>query len=189
MEAVQALLDADTVLLEYALGEARSYLWVVSRHGYARSRSRRAPRSKRSLSRYTSSSRACPSSRLPHAPGVPSGSSAVARLIVEPAASLLTAKRLVVVLPGALSLVPFGALPGAVDRADPLIARHEIVQIPSATTLAAIRTATAEPVGSQNVVAVFADPVFDAQDPRVQGQSPAVRPASSRPCPASPAWR
>ena len=30
VEAIQALLDDDTILLEYALGEQRSYLWVVS---------------------------------------------------------------------------------------------------------------------------------------------------------------
>ena len=32
-------------------------------------------------------------------------------MVIEPAASLLTGKRLVVVLAGALSLIPFGALP------------------------------------------------------------------------------
>ncbi len=31
LEAIQELLDEDTLLLEYALGDARSYLWVVSR--------------------------------------------------------------------------------------------------------------------------------------------------------------
>ena len=181
VEAVQALLDADTVLLEYALGEARSYLWVVSRHGVRAFTL--APRAEiETLAQRVHKQLA----RLPIVSTSPRARrnadqdrGALARLIVEPAASLLTAKRLVVVLPGALSLVPFGALPGAVNRADPLIARHEIVQIPSATTLAAIRTATAERIGSQNMVAVFADPVFDAQDPRVRGQSPAARPTSS----------
>ena len=31
LDAIQALLDKDTLLLEYALGEARSFLWVVDR--------------------------------------------------------------------------------------------------------------------------------------------------------------
>ena len=184
-EDVRALLDADTVLLEYALGDARSYLWIVSREGMRAFTL--APRAEieaaarrvhEQLARLPTVSTS-PAARL----DVDRARAALARLIIEPAVSLLAVKRLVVVLPGALSLVPFGALPNPVDPAKPLIVRHEVVQIPSATTLAAIRMATAERVGSQKTAAVFADPVFDPQDPRVRRQSPVAR---SAPVPSAP---
>jgi CHAT domain-containing protein len=72
----------------------------------------------------------------------------------------------VLVLPGALSMVPIGALAGT--DGGPLIAQHEIVQVPSATTLAAMRSLTAGRSRAAKTAAVFADPIFDAQDPRVQ---------------------
>jgi CHAT domain-containing protein len=102
---------------------------------------------------------------------------ALTRLVVEPAASLLGGKRLVLVLPGALSLVPFGALPqpGAGPNLSPLIAAHEIVQVPSATILGAMRQLTSGRARPTRTAAIFADPIFDVQDPRVR-----VKPASVR---------
>ena len=34
-DAIQSLLDDETVLLEYAVGERRSYVWAVTRAGIA----------------------------------------------------------------------------------------------------------------------------------------------------------
>ena len=191
VEAVQALLDADTVLLEYALGESRSYLWVVSRHGVRAFAL--APRAEiETLAQRVHKWLA----RLPHRPDFPtrptecrSGSRLHGQ--IDRPASRLPADRQAARRRAAGCAVArsIRRMPGAVDRAAPLIARHEIVQIPSATTLAALRTATAERVGSQNVVAVFADPVFDAQDPARAGPDPPRGPRRRRPCPASPAWR
>jgi tetratricopeptide (TPR) repeat protein len=136
VEAIKALLDDDTLLLEYALGDTRSYLWVVSKE---QSRAfTLAPRAEiETLARRVHEAL----QRAPGAAGpLPSPArtaaadrQALTRLILEPASSLLEGKRLVLVLPGALSLVPFSALPAGGGR--PLIAQHEIVQIPSATTL------------------------------------------------------
>src|SRR5262249_10159160 len=50
-----------------------------------------------------------------------------------------------------------------------------IVQIPSATTLGAMRALTAGRQPAPKVAAVFADPIFDANDPRVPGTSPGHR--------------
>jgi CHAT domain-containing protein len=184
-EAVQELLDADTLLLEYALGNLRSHLWVVS------SRDIRAltlpPRGEiEALARRVHQQFA----RAPGAAVSPGDGRvaerdrrALARSIIEPALPLLAAKRLVVILPGALSLVPFGALPASSNGTDPLIARHEIVQVPSATTLAAMRMSTAGRPEPEKTAAVFADPVFDAQDPRVQRRAPAALRSSARSVP------
>lgn len=176
---MQALLDENTLLLEYALGEARSYLWVVS------SRDVRAltlpPRAEiEALARRVHESLA----RSPAAPGSARRAGeedlrALTRLLIEPAAPQLSAKRLVLVVSGALSLIPFGALPqpGTAVHPLPMLAKHEIVQVPSATILGAMRTLTAGRARPTRTAAIFADPIFDAQDPRVQprAQSASVR--------------
>jgi CHAT domain-containing protein len=181
-DAVRSVLDSDTLLLEYALGEERSYLWVVS---------------SREIRAFTLAPRAVIETlarrvheQLARSPAAAAESDtewsdvddrrALARLVLEPAASLLTTKRLVVVLTGALSLVPFSALPtpGTEDH-EPLVRQYEIVQIPSASILASMRTLTAGRSPPTKLAAVFADPIFDRSDPRVQRAS-AAAPAHAR---------
>jgi CHAT domain-containing protein len=61
-----------------------------------------------------------------------------------------------------------------------LIAAHEIVVLPSASALAVLRDQTAGRQPAPKMLAVFADPVFDAFDPRVarSGSSAAKTPAA-----------
>ena len=98
---------------------------------------------------------------------------ALSGMLLGPAAPRLTGKRLVVVAPGALSYLPFAALPAPEDEKrpaggyEPLITRHEVVSAPSASVLSIIRR---EIVGRQRAaksVAVLADPVFEEDDPRL----------------------
>ena len=188
LEAIQALLDEDTLLLEYALGDARSYLWVVSRReirGF-----RLAPRATietlaqrvhKNLARSPTEA-----SDAAHRKGFDEDLRALTRMVIEPAASLLTGKRLVVVLTGALSLIPFGALPqpfgsaqgtpGAAPDLAPMLMRYEIVQVPSATILGAMRRLTAGRAPPSKTAAIFADPIYETQDPRVRPTGSAARP-------------
>lgn len=100
-------------------------------------------------------------------------------------------KRLAVVASGALEYVPFAPLPlpvvngpWPVARAQgaeevspnnrppatdyrPLIAQHEIVNLPSASALAVNRRETAGRKAAERKIAIIADPVFEATDPRV----------------------
>jgi CHAT domain-containing protein/tetratricopeptide (TPR) repeat protein len=83
-------------------------------------------------------------------------------------------KRLVFVPTGPLEYVPFAALPvppadGAPAGAGPLalVAQHEVVIAPSAATIAALRRETAGRRPAAKTLALFADPVFEADDPRV----------------------
>ncbi len=77
------------------------------------------------------------------------------------------------VLPGALSIIPFGALPrpGAAAGSPPMIVNHEIVRVPSATILGAMRALTAGRARPARTAAIFADPIFDPQDPRVRARN------------------
>jgi CHAT domain-containing protein/Tfp pilus assembly protein PilF len=116
----------------------------------------------------------------------------LSQMLLGPVASRLGTKRLLIVSDGALQYLPFGALPtpglasGAADVtagrgyarrsqseslpliALPLIARHEIVSVPSASVLAVLRQDAAGRTQAPRAVAVLADPVFDRDDPRVK---------------------
>ena len=72
----------------------------------------------------------------------------------------------------------------------PLILDHEIVSLPSASVLAALRRELAERKPAAKAVAVLADPVFEMDDARVKLRLTSSRNSSgtqSRPTPASSA--
>jgi CHAT domain-containing protein len=99
-------------------------------------------------------------------------------MLLRPAASQLGGKRLVFVAPGLLAYLPFASLPEpngkkmADGRYQPLITAHEIVNLPSASVLSAVRRETAGRKPAGQTIAVLADPVFEASDPRVtQGKA------------------
>ncbi len=161
------VLDADTQLLQYALGETRSYLWVVSP---ARLQSfTLAPRAEiERAARHLHELVSLPAAMSGDA-GTPAAREAamreMSRLLIVPAAGALTGKRLLVVAPGALQYVPFASLP---LPDDPLVlARFELVSAPSASVIATLRNEARRAGSPRKGVAVFADPVFDISDPRL----------------------
>jgi len=70
-----------------------------------------------------------------------------------------------------LQHVPFAMLPvtaaNATSAATPLVAEHEIVSLPSASTVAELRQQIAGRHPAPKTIAVLADPVFQSDDPRV----------------------
>ena len=93
---------------------------------------------------------------------------ALGRVLLAPAARRLDASRVLIVADGALHLVPFAALPGPL-AAGPLLDRSEVVHLPSAS--AGVLLSRVPPRVGPNDVAVFADPVFRADDDRVGNRS------------------
>jgi CHAT domain-containing protein len=171
------LLDADTVLLEYRLGEEASWAWAITR-GSLRV-FRLPPRAEidavaREAARWTSSLRW---------PGRnPPAVCELTRLILGPVAGELGSSRLVVVPDGALEAVSFAALPDPTDpapcpEAAPLLAGHEIVYLPSAAALATQRRLLANRPPAGGWIAVVADPVYGPDDERLRRLVPA-RPAA-----------
>jgi CHAT domain-containing protein len=83
----------------------------------------------------------------------------------------LEATRLVVIADGALHQIPFSALPyPGLDSSEapvPLVARYEIVRLPSASTLKALDERREARTLPRKKLAVLADPVLDARDPRL----------------------
>jgi CHAT domain-containing protein len=81
---------------------------------------------------------------------------------------------------GELSYVPFGVLPIPEPGAPaPLLARHEIANAPSASVVA-LQRRFADGVPAPGTVAVLADPVFDAADPRLAARNGKPSAASGR---------
>lgn len=162
------LLDEDTRMLVYALGEERSFLWVVGR-GLLEA----VPLAGRAeLERLAmQAAAALAASREAGEEGQAKlATAALARAVLAPAARWLGEGRLVVVADGALLSVPFAALPApGTGGGEPLLVRHEVVSLPSASVLTAQRRRRAGRSRPPEVVAVLADPVFAADDPRVGG--------------------
>jgi CHAT domain-containing protein/tetratricopeptide (TPR) repeat protein len=191
------VLDPDTQLLQYALGEPQSYLWVVSATSLQSFALAPEPEIERAARR---------AHELVSAPLAMAGTASrpdereaamreLSRLLVAPAAGALRARRLLVVAPGALQYVPFASLPSP-DSEGVLLSRFEIVSAPSASVVATVRSETRLRPPADKVAAVFADPVFEASDPRVAlaaGKGPGTAaPAgalAARPAPSEEALR
>jgi hypothetical protein len=96
-------------------------------------------------------------------------------MLLGPLVTELKSKRLLLVGEGVLQYVPFAALPdpsnqkvpGPDQSPQPLIASHEIINLPSASVLGILREETKNRPRATKMVAVFADPVFGPQDPRI----------------------
>lgn len=201
-EIQEQVLDADTILLEYFLGDERGYLWVVSREGLAAftlpSRAEIESLAARVYDDLTARSQR-PAGESPQArqrridkadAEYLIDSTRLSEMVLGPAASLLSNKRLIIVAHGALQYIPFAALPdpasaGPPAARPPLMLAHELVSVPSASVLAALRQATARRPPAPGALAVLGDPVFDAADARVQGARAAATPGSNASPPRS----
>ena len=175
--------DGETLLLEFSLGEKRSYLWEVSADAVeayelpaAAVIEGEARKVYELLSRRPTPAGgpapAWPAEYLPAA-------AELSRMLLGQVKGLRKAKRLLIVADGSLHYIPFEALPepdaagtppdnatGANDPR-PLFLRYEIIGLPSAQVLSAIRRDRNRPASHPKTVAVLADPVFDKDDPRV----------------------
>ena len=198
-EIQQQVLDADTVLLEYALGEERSYLWVVSASGlksYELPRRSEIEKSVREVVELLSARGTYVRSELPQQKKervaqadaqLPTVAAQLSQMVLAPAAADLGNKRLVLVTDGSLQHVPFAMLPvpgtttSQTPAATPLIAEHEIISLPSASTVAELRKQIAGRQPAPKTIAVFADPVFQSDDPRVNRKALVAKNAPAKP--------
>jgi CHAT domain-containing protein len=195
LKEIQQQLDADTLLLEYALGAERSYLWAVTRESLisyelpkeelinksarqvyellaARSENQRGESALERRNRIASADAQ-----------LPAAAQSLSQILLAPAAAQLGNKRLVIVADGALQYLPFAVLPeprslgldlgpstakAAKPKQDqrPLILDHEVVSLPSASAVAIQRSELAGRQSAPKMLAVIADPVFDRNDVR-----------------------
>lgn len=174
--------DDTTLLLEYSLGEERSYLWAVTATSISsyelppraaiEAAARRCYELLTARNRYVKFETADEKrKRVQQADAeYPNAATALSDMLLGPVAAQLGRKRLLVVPDGALEYLPFAAL--KVPRQGqfvPLMVQHEVTSIPSASTLAVLRRELHGRAPAEKVVAVFADPVFEKADERVTG--------------------
>lgn len=122
-EIQRQVLDADTLLLEYALGEERSYLWAVTADSLASyelpSRAEIEQAARRVYELLTARDQFIrfeeadeKKARVSRADAeYPAAAAALAHMVLKPVAGQLTKKRLLIVGDGALQYTPFAALP------------------------------------------------------------------------------
>lgn len=189
-EIQSELLDEDSLLLEYFLGKEKSFLWVVTKNSFNsfvlpkqeeidilgqqlyRLLIERAESGKDlQLKRITKQER---DERVENADGeIPKVAARLSKIIFGPIADEMNKKRLVVVGDGSLQYIPFSTLinPNNIKNEEkffiPLITSHEIISLPSASTLVLERRQLATRKMAAKNIAVIADPVFDTTDERV----------------------
>lgn len=165
----QGYLDDGTLLLEYALGSDRSFVWAVDGKTF---RSFELP-GRPAIDRLARRAYA----ELSGKGALPADSSLakLSRAVLGPVAGWLGSRRLLVVTEGALQYIPFSALPSPRTPGTPLIVDHEVVSLPSASTIAFIRRGMEKSRRADGTVAVLADPVFAADDPRLASSKSASR--------------
>jgi CHAT domain-containing protein len=197
----KALSDDQDLLLEYSLGEQRSYLWVVDRNSFSSYElpakkaiedvARKLYSSLTALQPKAGESFAERQERTRQAEErLPSEVTELSRLVLTPVAEKLGKRRLIIVADGALQYIPFQVLTLPTDGSGsevakigqiptPLIVDHEIVNEPSASTLALLISNTHSRPPAAGSVAILADPVFEADDVRLPANIATATPKPS----------
>jgi CHAT domain-containing protein/Tfp pilus assembly protein PilF len=166
---IQGALKKDTLLLEYALGEDRSYLWAITPTTFEvftlPGQAQLEDLAQQVRDSMASSQEIKAEARA--------DSIKMSNWLLGPVASRLGDKKLLIVADGILDRIPFGALPTpaastAANRLNSrlLIEAHEIVYEPTAMTLLSLPGPRGESQAPASSIVAFADPVFNAKHPQ-----------------------
>jgi CHAT domain-containing protein len=174
---VQTLVVNDqSVLLQYFVGENRSYVWAVTHNeieGFVLPAREEIDRRVRAFREVLTAPARTPISSLESPSARFADARALSKMLLGPVEGYLSHPRVLIVSDGILNLLPFSALPDPrkpmADARDdvPLIAEHELVYLPSASTLALVRSTWKQERRWPKAARVFADPVFEGDDPRI----------------------
>jgi CHAT domain-containing protein len=167
----------DTLLLEYMLGEEGSILWAVTRDSMDSydlpCRSKIEQASQRvidlltaRLPRESETNREAFERALKTKAQLPAAMEELSRMILGPVMGKLHRQRLLIVADGTLHFLPFAVLPKR--KTALLLQDHEIVYLQSASVLEMIRRRESQRGPGPKLLALFADPVFERDDPRFQ---------------------
>lgn len=167
------LLDLDSLMLVYSLGEERSFLWYIPPRGPMKSYILPARSWIEDIARQVRE--AWSREGRPMAKNSNRWAASLSKILLGPVAKELGTKRLVVVADGALQYVPFAALSVPSEAvmseseasASLLVREHEIVNLPSVSALGTLRRELGGRDRAERLIAVIADPIFSSNDPRV----------------------
>jgi len=149
--------DDQTLLLEYSIGARKSYVWAVTRD-QIKAFEIPGEEAITEAARKVSALLALPptsdnDSKLRQA------SQELSRMILSPVSAELNKRVVIVVADGALNYIPFQVLPLPSGN-EPLVAKYEIVNAPSASILGDLRQERAQRPVPAKLLAAFGDPVF-----------------------------
>jgi CHAT domain-containing protein/Tfp pilus assembly protein PilF len=190
-EVQQNVLDDKTMLVEYSLQNDDSYLFAVSKDAVSlfklpsRANVERLATDLRAqlipsklqrrivgidVAEANRSLRIATAAPEDAAPFV-AAANALYKVVLEPAASMLGDKRLLVVADGALNYVPFEVLLKTADGGDfaslnYLVKTNDIIYAPSASVVGAIKQQRAK--NTSHALLIIADPVFNSNDARAK---------------------
>ncbi|HEX4955410.1 MAG TPA: CHAT domain-containing tetratricopeptide repeat protein [Thermoanaerobaculia bacterium] len=165
----QGLLDPETCVLAYTLGERASYLWWFGRDGWEVHVLPAEQDIRLHVDRVIDLLGTRLSESQQHE--LEGELALLSEMLLAPVAPRLAShRRLILVQDGVLQGLPFALLP--VPAADsgpprPLIDFHELSSTPSLSVLAMLRARAQRTAPPPMTLAVFADPVFDPGDPRL----------------------
>jgi CHAT domain-containing protein/tetratricopeptide (TPR) repeat protein len=172
-EIQRRVLGDRTLLLEYALGEEQSYLWAVTPGTL---QSFELPARKEieaaALDFYNAITAARKdaggASHLEQLDAkAERASRELGRIILGPVEPLLGDRILLVVSDGVLQYIPFAALPLPSAPGERILTRNQVVSLPSASALDALRRQIEGRPQAPKTLAVLADPVFERDDSRL----------------------
>ena len=184
-ELQNKILNEDSLLLEFFLGEKESYLWLVGKNEVSvhilppRERIESLVESLRSLlaSREKKNGETAEDYQKRIAEAENEYALEARNLSDElfgQIADKITNKRLIVVADGKLHYFPLSALPSPVsDSNEPILVTSEIVYEPSAQMLSLLAKNNNRTQPPKNLL-VFSDPVFSEDDPRYRGESETI---------------
>jgi CHAT domain-containing protein len=181
LEQMQAeIQDSDAILLEYALGDQKSYMWAIDQNGIV---SRELPGAESIRELVQKFRETLEPAKLENGESTSAYQARVRKLRQEYGPSgrqlsrllfasvpLARAKRILIVPDGSLQYIPFAALPLPDSRENGavLVSQHEIAVLPSASALVSLRRAAARRAPPTALAAIFADPIFEDDDPRIE---------------------
>jgi CHAT domain-containing protein len=152
----EQLIDDQTVVLEYSLGENKSYVWAITRNNLVSyelpPQNQIGEQAGKLYKLLTTRPNSNDLSEMTTA------ARELSRIILSPVAAELNKPRIIIVADGTLNYVPFQILPNPHNDAEILIAGHEIVNAPSTSILGSLRGEEFRKRGQ--VLAAFGSPVF-----------------------------
>lgn len=166
----------DTMLLEYVLGDERSYMWVVTSNSL---QTFELP-ARKVIEETAREAYKSLTARQGNADGSNYSdfiatadnrwkvtSSNLSEVLLGQVADKIGSKRLLIVTEGALQNIPFDSLPIPKRTDTLLIEQNEVVVMPSISTLHSIRNSRADHGQPNKLLAIIADPVFSSSDERL----------------------
>ncbi len=172
----QVLADNQTTLVEYSLGNDKSFVWVVTSTSI---KSYELPPQDLINEKVQKLYKLLSTAPNENSVGeFTIASNELGKLVLSPIASELNKPRIIVIADGALNYIPFQALP--ISSTEPLIARHEVINSPSASILGELQQEAVKRSSTKDLLVAFGDPVFESNYAQVKQSDGGVQVAANQ---------